>query len=155
VLLIVALAAGVVAVQRPLGRQVHPVPVVTQPPGLVINQAPIPLHPNSGFANYVQGQFNTKLMDITVVALGFAAQAGADLAVASPANGEATRTWRISPSRSGSLIEVVGPGRTARAHVPNAFPEHARGGRHRSQLQGRAAHGASLRRSGDAVSGQT
>src|SRR4029453_9361951 len=44
--------------------------------------------------------------------LVLAAQPGPDLAVASPANGEATRTWPINPTRSGSLIEVAGPGRT-------------------------------------------
>jgi hypothetical protein len=78
VLLIVAVAAGVVAVQRPLGRQVTPVPVVTQPPRLVINLAPIPLHLNSGFANYVRRQFNTKLQDITVVAWSGVTAGGAD-----------------------------------------------------------------------------
>jgi hypothetical protein len=78
VLLIAALAAGVVAVQQPLGRQIHPVPVVTQPPGLVVNQAPIPLHPNPGFAHYVQAQFNTKLLDITVVAWSGVTAGGAD-----------------------------------------------------------------------------
>jgi hypothetical protein len=61
-------------VERPLGGQLKPVPVVTQPPQPVFSQAPIPLHPNSSFASYVRGQFSAatpsvKLQEMTVVAL--------------------------------------------------------------------------------------
>jgi hypothetical protein len=53
VLLAAALAAALVAVQGPLGRPVAP--VVTQP--------------TSGFAGYVRGRFQDKLVDMTVVVL--------------------------------------------------------------------------------------
>jgi hypothetical protein len=42
ILLLAAVAAGLVAVQEPLGRQVEPVPVVTQPPPPVVTQPPYP-----------------------------------------------------------------------------------------------------------------
>ena len=69
VLLIAAVAAGLVAVQRPPGRTVTPVPVVTQPPPPVVTQPPLPLHPSPSFAAYVRDRFKHKLMDMTVVAL--------------------------------------------------------------------------------------
>ena len=68
-LLIAAVATGLIAVQGPLGRQVTPVPVVTQPPPPVITQPPVPLHPSPSFAAYVRDRFQHKLVDMTVVAL--------------------------------------------------------------------------------------
>jgi hypothetical protein len=68
-LLIAAVAAGLVAVQGRLGRQVTPVPVVTQPLPLVVTQPPLPLHPSASFATYVRDRFQHKLVDMTVVAL--------------------------------------------------------------------------------------
>ena len=62
VLLIAAVAVGLVAVQGSLGRQTTPAPVVTQPPR--------PVQPSSGFADYVRGRFEHKLLDMTVVVLG-------------------------------------------------------------------------------------
>jgi hypothetical protein len=61
VLLIAAVAAGLVAVQGPLRRQVAPVPVVTQPPR--------PVQPSLGFADYVRSRFQDTLVDMTVVVL--------------------------------------------------------------------------------------
>jgi hypothetical protein len=69
VLLVAAVAAGLVAVQGPLGRQVTPVPVVTQPSPPVVTQPPLPHHPSPDFADYVRDQFKHKLGDMTVVAL--------------------------------------------------------------------------------------
>ena len=68
-LLIAAVATGLVAVQGPLGRQVTPVPVVTQPPPPVVTQPPIPLHPSPSFAAYVRDRFQRKLVIMAVVAL--------------------------------------------------------------------------------------
>lgn len=69
VLLIAAVAAGMVAVQGPLGRRVTPAPVVTQPPR--------PIQPSSGFADYVRGRFEHQLLDMTVVVLA-GGKAGGD-----------------------------------------------------------------------------
>jgi hypothetical protein len=77
VLLIAAVAAGLVAVQGPLGRQVAPVPV-TQPPPPVVTQPPLPLHPSPGFAAYVRDRFKHKLVDMTVVALTSGTASGLD-----------------------------------------------------------------------------
>jgi hypothetical protein len=60
-LLIAAMAAGLIAVQGPLRRQVTPVPVVTQPPR--------PIQPTSSFAAYVRGKFQDKVVDMTIVVL--------------------------------------------------------------------------------------
>jgi hypothetical protein len=68
-LLVTAVATGVVAVQGPLGRQVPPIPVVTEPPPPVVTQPPVPLHPSPSFAAYVRDRFQHKLLDLTVVAL--------------------------------------------------------------------------------------
>jgi Helix-hairpin-helix containing domain/AAA domain len=68
-LLLVAVAAGLVAVQQPPGREVTPVPVVTQPPPPVVTQPPVPLHPSASFAAYVRDRFQHKLVDITILAL--------------------------------------------------------------------------------------
>ena len=68
--LLIAVAVGLVAVQRPLGRQVTPAPVVTQPPR--------PVQPASGFADYVRGRFNDTLVDMTVVALAGGKASGYD-----------------------------------------------------------------------------
>lgn len=70
VLLIAAAAVGLVAVQGPLGRQVTPAPVVTQPPR--------PVQPSSGFADYVRGRFDDTLVDMTVVALAAGKAGGYD-----------------------------------------------------------------------------
>jgi hypothetical protein len=69
VLLIAAAAVGLVAVQGPLGRQVNPAPVVTQPPR--------PVQPSSSFADYVRGRFDDMLVDMTVVVLA-GGKAGGD-----------------------------------------------------------------------------
>jgi hypothetical protein len=69
ILLLAAVAAGLVAVQEPLGRQVEPVPVVTQPPPPVVTQPPVPFHPSAAFATYVRDRFQHKLVDMTVMAL--------------------------------------------------------------------------------------
>ena len=69
VLLIAAVAVGLVAVQGSLGRQVTPTPVVTQPPR--------PVQPSSRFAEYVRGRFEHKLLDMTVVVLA-SGKAGGD-----------------------------------------------------------------------------
>jgi hypothetical protein len=82
VLLLAAVAAGLVTVQAPLGRQVTPVPVVTQPPPPVVTQPPVPLHPSASFAAYVRDRFQHKLVDMTVVALTGGTAAGYDLRVA-------------------------------------------------------------------------
>jgi hypothetical protein len=78
VLLIAAVAAGLVAVQGPLGRQVAPGPVVTQPSPPVVTQPPLPLHPSPGFAAYVRDRFKHKLVDMTVVALTSGTASGLD-----------------------------------------------------------------------------
>ena len=71
VLLIAAVAVGLVAVQGPLGRQVTPVPVVTQPPPPVVTELPLPppRAPSHSFAAYVQERFQGKLVDLSVLAL--------------------------------------------------------------------------------------
>ena len=69
VLLLAAVAVGLVAVQGPLGRRAAPVPVVTQPPPLVVTQPPLPLHPSVSVAAYVRDRFQHKLVDLSVVAL--------------------------------------------------------------------------------------
>ena len=69
VLLLAAIAVGLVTVQGPLGRQMTSVPVVTQPPPPVVTQPPLPLHPSPSFAAYVRHRFQHKLVDMTVVAL--------------------------------------------------------------------------------------
>lgn len=70
-LLIAAIAAGLVAVQGSLGRQVTPVPVVTQPPPPVVTELPLPSPrpPSASFATYVRGRFQDKLVDLSVLAL--------------------------------------------------------------------------------------
>jgi hypothetical protein len=70
VLLIAAVAVGLVAVQGPLDRQTTPAPVVTQPPR--------PIQPSSGFADYVRGRFDDMLVDMTVVALAGGKAGGED-----------------------------------------------------------------------------
>jgi hypothetical protein len=77
VLLIAAVATGLVAVQGPLGRQVTPVPVATQPPP-VVTQPPLPLHPSPSFAAYIRDRFKQKLVDMTVVALAGGKAGGYD-----------------------------------------------------------------------------
>jgi hypothetical protein len=71
VLLIAAVAAGLIAVQGPLGRQVTPVPVVTQPPPPVVTELvlPPPRPPSASFAAYVRSRFQDKLVDLSVLAL--------------------------------------------------------------------------------------
>ena len=71
VLLIAAIAAGLVAVQGPLGRQVTPVPVMTQPLPPVVTELPLPppRPPSASFAAYVRGRFQDKLVDLSVLAL--------------------------------------------------------------------------------------
>ena len=69
VLVIAAVAVGLVAVQGPLDRRTTPAPVVTQPPR--------PVQPSSGFADYVRGRFDDTLVDMTVVALA-SGKAGGD-----------------------------------------------------------------------------
>jgi hypothetical protein len=66
VLLLAAVAFGLVAVQEPLGRRVAP---VTQPPPPAVTQPPVPLHPSARFAAYVRDRFRHKLVDMTVTAL--------------------------------------------------------------------------------------
>jgi hypothetical protein len=78
VLLIAAVAAGLVAVQRPPGPTVTPVPVVTQPPGPVVIQESVPLHPSPSFADYVRRRFKDKLVEMTVVALNSGKAGGYD-----------------------------------------------------------------------------
>jgi hypothetical protein len=70
VLLIVAMAVGLVAVQGPLDRRTTPTPVVTQPPR--------PIQPSSGFADYVRGRFDDMLVDMTVVTLASGKSGGED-----------------------------------------------------------------------------
>jgi hypothetical protein len=66
-LLIVAVAAGLVAVQGPQGRQQTPVPVVTQPPPPVVTQPSLPLlAPSGSFVAYVHGRFLGRLADVLV-----------------------------------------------------------------------------------------
>jgi hypothetical protein len=69
VLLIAAVAVGLVAVQGPLDRRTTPTPVVTQPPR--------PIQPGAGFANYVRSWFDDKLVDMTVVVLASGKAGGA------------------------------------------------------------------------------
>ena len=66
----VLLIAALVAVQGPLGQQVTPAPVVTQPPR--------PVQPSSGFADYVRGRFQDTLVDMTVVVLASGKTSGYD-----------------------------------------------------------------------------
>ena len=68
-LLITAVAVGLVAVQEPRGRQVAPVPVVTQPLPSVVTLPPVPFHPSAAFSAYVRDRFQHKLVDMTVMAL--------------------------------------------------------------------------------------
>jgi hypothetical protein len=70
VLLIAAVAVGLVAVQGPLDRRTTPAPVVTQPPR--------PIQPSSGFADYVRGRFDDMLVDLMVVALASGKAGGED-----------------------------------------------------------------------------
>ena len=64
ILLIVAVVAGLVAVRQPLGRQLTPAPVVTQPP------RPIqPPREDLSFADDIQAQLEATLVDMTVVVL--------------------------------------------------------------------------------------
>ena len=70
ILLIVAVVAGLVAVRQPLGRQVTPAPVVTQPPRPI--QPPRPTQPpreDLSFADDIQAQLDATLVDMTVVVL--------------------------------------------------------------------------------------
>jgi hypothetical protein len=69
-LLIAGLVAALVAVQGPLGQQVTPAPVVTQPPR--------PVQPSSGFAAYVHDRFDDTLVDMTVVVLASGKTSGYD-----------------------------------------------------------------------------
>lgn len=70
VLLIAAVAVGLVAVQGPLDRWTTPAPVVTQPPR--------PIQPGAGFADYVRNRFNDMLADMTVVPLASGTAGGED-----------------------------------------------------------------------------
>jgi hypothetical protein len=67
ILLIVAVAAGLIAVQQPLRRQATPAPVVTRPPRPT--QPPRPPRPALSFVNEVQAMLDTTLVDMTVVVL--------------------------------------------------------------------------------------
>lgn len=75
ILLIVAVAAGLVAVQQPLGRQVTPAPVVTQPPRptqppQATRPRPTqPPRPALSFTEGVQAELDATLVDMTVVVL--------------------------------------------------------------------------------------
>jgi hypothetical protein len=83
VLLLAGLAAGLVAAQGPLRRQVAPVPVVSQPPR--------PVQPSSGFADYVRGRFQDTLVDMTVVVLASGKTGGYDWQLAA-VHGTSRRT---------------------------------------------------------------
>ena len=69
ILLIVAVAAGLVALQQPLGRQLTPAPVVTQPPRPIQPPRPAQPRPTLSFADEVQAMLDTTLVDMTVVVL--------------------------------------------------------------------------------------
>jgi hypothetical protein len=70
ILLIVAVVAGLIAVQQPLGRQLTPTPVVTQPPRPI--QPPRPTQPPRralSFTDDIQAELEATLVDMTVVVL--------------------------------------------------------------------------------------
>ena len=76
ILLIVAVVAGLVAVQQPLGRQLTPAPVVTQPPQAIQQPQPTapprpvqPPRPALSFADDIQAQLDATLIDMTIVVL--------------------------------------------------------------------------------------
>ena len=80
ILLIVAVVAGLVAVQQPRGRQVTPAPVVTQPSRPV--QPPRPTQsslPSLSFADDIQARLDATLVDMTVVVLDRGKLSGGDV----------------------------------------------------------------------------